>query len=364
MGHVPYRTLNDVVHEDGQLVAKLTLQGDIAVQPESHVIDFIGQVPCNAQGQRYADLINGEGPFDLTDGLVTNFRFSAMPRTPYADYYAKMTTYVHLLSGPAERLDPTVTAQRYLPVVPDDDSSVFKYLDTASSNADIVLISKKLELAKLAIVGLGGTGAYILDQVAKTPVREIHLFDGDVFRTHNAFRSPGAATIEELREGLKKVDYYTARYAPLRNGLHPNDHDITAENIAELWDMDFVFLAIDGGTTKEAIVRALESHNIPFIDTGLGVEDVGGSLLGMLRVTTSTRTQRAHVWKKHRIRFGEDDRLKDYDRNIQIADLNALNAVLAVIRWKKLFGFYLDAESEHFTLYTTDGNTLFNEDQL
>ena len=30
----------------------------------------------------------------------------------------------------------------------------------------------------------------------------------------------------------------------------------------------------------------------------------------------------------------------DYNRNIQIADLNALNAAFAVIKWKKLFGFY------------------------
>ena len=66
-GHVPYRTLNNIVRDDGQLVAKLTLQDDIAVQPENHVIDFISQAPCNAQGQRYDALINSEGPFALTD---------------------------------------------------------------------------------------------------------------------------------------------------------------------------------------------------------------------------------------------------------------------------------------------------------
>ncbi|WP_318271316.1 ThiF family adenylyltransferase [Sphingobacterium cellulitidis] len=46
----------------------------------------------------------------------------------------------------------------------------------------------KLERQKIAIIGLGGTGAYILDMVAKTPVKEIHLFDGDSFDQHNAFR--------------------------------------------------------------------------------------------------------------------------------------------------------------------------------
>ena len=52
----------------------------------------------------------------------------------------------------------------------------------------------------------------------------------------------------------------------------------------------------------------------------------------------------------------------NYARNIQIADLNALNAILAVIKWKKLFGFYVDLEREHHSTYTINGNVLMNED--
>ena len=51
-----------------------------------------------------------------------------------------------------------------------------------------------------------------------------------------------------------------------------------------------------------------------------------------------------------------------YSRNIQIAELNALNAALAVIKWKKLLGFYRDLENEHFSAYTLDGNVIVNED--
>ena len=66
---------------------------------------------------------------------------------------------------------------------------------------------------RVAIVGLGGTGSYVLDFVAKTPVQEIHLFDGDEFLTHNAFRAPGAASLEALRRKPKKVDYLAAIYS-------------------------------------------------------------------------------------------------------------------------------------------------------
>ncbi|CAN2525454.1 MULTISPECIES: hypothetical protein [Burkholderia] len=52
-----------------------------------------------------------------------------------------------------------------------------------------------------------------------------------------------------------------------------------------------------------------------------------------------------------------------YASNIQVADLNALNAVLAVIKWKKLRGFYRDLDREHHSTYTTDGNLLLNSGQ-
>jgi tRNA A37 threonylcarbamoyladenosine dehydratase len=81
-----------------------------------------------------------------------------------------------------------VTAKTFTVVDAEEEETVFKYIDTASSRAEINLIARKLELGKIAIVGLGGTGAYVLDLVAKTPVREIHLFDGDTFFQHNAFR--------------------------------------------------------------------------------------------------------------------------------------------------------------------------------
>jgi hypothetical protein len=35
----------------------------------------------------------------------------------------------------------------------------------------------------------------VLDFTAKTHVKEIHLFDGDTFFQHNAFRAPGAANL-------------------------------------------------------------------------------------------------------------------------------------------------------------------------
>ena len=87
------------------------------------------------------------------------------------------------------------------------------------------------------------------------------------------------------------------------------------------------------------------------------MELVDGSLGGILRVTASTPEKRDHVHAR-RISFAGGGANDIYSSNIQVADLNALNAVLAVIKWKKIRGFYRDLEREHHCTYTTDGNQL------
>ena len=91
------------------------------------------------------------------------------------------------------------------------------------------------------------------------------------------------------------------------------------------------------------------------------MHEADGSLLGQLRVTASTTQVRSHVHST--VPFSDGDGEDDYSRNIQIADLNALNAALAVIKWKKLMGFYVDLENEHSSYYQIDGNHLINENQ-
>jgi hypothetical protein len=201
----------------------------------------------------------------------------------------------------------------------------------------------------VAIVGLGGSGAYVLDLLAKTPIREIHLFDGDVFSQHNAFRAPGAASLAQLQAAPMKVDYFARIYGEMRNGLVPVAEYLDGDTADRLATMDFVFLCLDRNGSKRALVAALETYGIAFIDVGMGVEEADAGLIGVLRVTTSAPGMRRHVWDQGRIPFAEPGPQDLYARNIQIADLNALNAALAVLRWKKLRGFYADFEREHFS---------------
>lgn len=363
ISHVPYVTRDrEVAH--GVVVSTLSLAGDVTTTPADHVVFFIGSVPCDRGGQPLTRILHSSSESTLAPGLVINHTFSSKPPAGYPNYYDKITTYLRILTAEAQALDPDASATPFLPIADTEEDAIFNYIDSASSRAGIGAISAKLQLGKVAIVGLGGTGAYILDLVAKTPVREIHLFDNDVFIQHNAFRSPGAASVEELRKKLAKVDYFAARYAPMHRGIVPHAYRIDPSNVAQLLDMDFVFVSLDKGPVRRLLVATLQAADVPFIDAGMGVYEVDGSLAGVARVTLSSSKQKNHIDLKGRIPFADGDGNDDYSRNIQIADLNALNAALAVIRWKKLFGFYVDLEREHYSAYTVDGNHLLNEDKV
>jgi len=348
-----YLILRDVPYVNGRrevrkgiLVSTLCLAGDITQRPDTHVAYFAGEHPCRADGTQMTELVIGSAITKLGEGLVVDHTFSQKPkRGHYVDYFEKMTTYAAILVGHARAIDSTATAQTFRVDEPEEEDSPFNYLDTASSRAEINTVTRKLKLDDVAIIGLGGTGAYVLDNATKTPVRRIHIFDGDKLSTHNAFRSPGAPSLEELRQQLFKTSYFKQRYEKMHRGIVEHAYYINESNVAELRGMAFVFLCVDRAPDKQAIIARLLEWGIPFVDVGMGIYVRDGMLGGSLRVTLATPVMNSHLPRRISVGAAGDN---EYDTNIQIADLNMLNAALAVIKWKKHFGFYGDLERNTF----------------
>jgi hypothetical protein len=364
VSHVPYLDEQGRV-QYGQLVSTLNVRGDVAEYNQDHVVRFVGGKPCNRHGQPLTKLIHEPtvNPAELEPGLVAVVGMSSKPAENYRDYHDKMTSYIEMISSHARSVEPDATAVTHPATEDDDPEGPFEYNDTASSRAGIAAIAEKLRLAKVCIIGLGGTGSYVLDLVAKTPIGAIHLYDGDDLFTHNAFRAPGAASLETLRDRPKKVDYHAANYAKMKRNVVPHPQHITADNVDSLQDADFVFLTMEGNQTKRFIVDKLNEFEVPFIDVGIGLNVVRDQIQGAVQTITRTPADRHRTPERHAIAFdAADDGDNIYDSNVQVADLNALNAALAVIRWKKMFGFYGDLEDEHYSIYTIDGNHMLNED--
>lgn len=359
---IPYVTSERSI-ATGWLVSEITMDGDRTGRPSTHVMSFVGasegEFPCDADGQPLEALINQRLVQALGDGLVSSCTFSRKPAEGYANYYDKFVTYANLLYAHVQVIDRSVPLQTFPPIPAEEDESVFRYFDSMTSRARIGAVTEHIAGQRIAIIGLGGTGVYILDAVNKTPIAEIHVFDDDVFLTHNAFRSPGAATLEELQAGPLKVFYHQRTYDAMHRHVIAHRERLDGSNVALLAGFDFVFVAMDTGPAKREIFQALQELAIPFVDCGMGIYQNGTSLGGIIRTAFSHPGEADPRRIFDTASFATVD--DDYDQNIQIAELNMLNAAHAVIRWKKHFGFYQDFEHEAVSLYTIDGNHLVNE---
>ena len=359
--HIPYVNSSREI-KYGTIVTALTLAGPHrTAPPQDHTAYFCGETPCDTSGAPLTSIINSSGNQQLTATILINHFFSSKPASGnYADFHEKIRTYAEIMCAQARAVDPRVDSRPLKHARENPELSVFTYPDTNSARAGIGQLNEKFAGLRIGIVGLGGSGSYILDLIAKTPVKEIHLFDGDVFHLHNAFRAPGAAAGELLNNNeLLKVAYYHEIYSKMHKGIIMHGEFITAENSFLLAELDFVFIAVDSNKVRFLITNALVQAGTNFIDVGLGVQLVDESLLGAVRVTSACSKKNDHLSD----RIGQDEHIvNEYAHNIQIADLNCLNAVLAVIKWKKMVGFYHDLKREHNTLYFINTGKLINDD--
>lgn len=361
---VPYVTMDRKLAR-GVLICNLTLtpSGETTAAPKDHTIYFAGDTPCHRDGAPLTAIIHNSNHADLGDGLTADHYFSSKPEGTgvYNNFYDKIVAYEGHLGRPARSHDPSANARTGRKLAASAETGPFQIPDTASSRYGLGAVNRKLAIGKIAIIGLGGTGAYVLDLVSKTPVCEIHLYDGDQFLNHNVFRAPGAPEPSATKDFPTKVAYFTAIYTRLHKSVVPHPVKVTAENIDEFRGFDFVFICVDKGSARQAIAEGLHRLGIPFIDTGIGVGLEGGELDGCARVTFTPAGADWATAARY-LPFGDDDEGEDnvYDKGIQIADLNALNATLAVLRWKRSLGFYRDHRRELNAVYMVEGNMLSN----
>ncbi|MEK6344257.1 MAG: hypothetical protein V4737_10520, partial [Curtobacterium sp.] len=96
---------------------------------------------------------------------------------------------------------------------------------------------------------------------------------------------------------------------------------------------------------KPAILDWLRARNIPTIEVGMGIRDESGRLSGLV-ATVNHLPDRPEPPVS-----ASAGAANEYDRNIQVADLNSLNATLAVISWKKQLGYYAGIDHPDETVY-------------
>lgn len=360
--HIPYLNCKTEMLS-GTLAMALNTSGNTVVRPHDHTAYWIGQQPCNSDGSIVPSLVNGPRRYNLGRGLISDYYLSCYPDSTsgYKNYYDKVMVYYNTISAAALNYDKHKFLQLKGSGKVRSAGSVWRYDDTNASRAGIIGINERMLGYKVAIIGLGGTGGYLLDYLAKTEVAEIHLYDEDVFNTHNAFRAPGAPSIEQLNSQPFKVDYFGEIYGRMHTGIIPHRIRITKDNISELDDKDMVFICIDNPSVRNFISTYLADHNLSFIDSGMGLECSNDRLSGLVRVTEGFYGHYNHLKDAYgeSVTDGEEDM---YKSNIQIAELNSLAAALSIIQWKKMLGVYNDySDGSMNFIYSVSGNSITHQ---
>lgn len=351
--------------ELGAIVSKLVAVDSEVMRQEDHQIYFAGLHPHDLLGRPVSNM--GGGPKSIAlasehSDVVVQRSFSNKPSDTgkFRDHFAKIESYVAIISGPAiEKYG--VTPYTFKVDKTEVADPIFKFQDTLTSRAGIAELNCRFENEKIAIIGLGGTGAFLLDYAVKARIPEIVGFDGDDFHVHNAYRSPGKLGEAEL--GRKKAEVYQDRYEPFRHGLSLKATYITNDSAAEFEGVTFAFVCVDRGGARDEIFELLIQLGIPFIDVGMGLKQKDGPINGMMRVTFFP-TENAAELKAKNLAETSDAADNLYRDNIQIGELNALNACFAMIRYKQLRAFYRSDEATIHSLFEVADLSVVNASSI
>ncbi|WP_414617326.1 ThiF family adenylyltransferase [Yersinia intermedia] len=325
------------------------------VTQEDHQVYFSGSSPYDINGELITNLQDRQCSLTLDSAfsdVIVQRQFSNKPYkggvySLFNDFFEKIESYTAIISGPAmEVFDVTPYTFKA------DESviinSVFKVHDTLTSRAGISDLSNKFKDDVIALIGLGGTGSYLLDFIVRTPVKEIIAFDFDNYHVHNSFRSPGKLELTDFNKNKSEV--YFNRYENFRHGLKFINKKFGADCEPDIANVNFAFVCVDDGESRKEIFNLLLKSKIPFIDVGMGLNRKNDFLTGLIRTTLYPQEHAQEIIDK-----GISDLSKPqenlYSTNIQIGELNALNASFAVIKYKQFKGFYLADENIYNALF-------------
>jgi ThiF family len=324
----------------GDWISPLDLSGKTIDAPKEHQAWWRGERPHD-QNKRELRLGGGIARVTVVPDLVSDYSFSFKllengAMRLYRSFEEKVQTYLDAITAPAMAAYPEATPLRGIAVKAAAQGSPLRFPDTMSARYHMNDVSSLLRGKKVAIIGLGGTGAYILDVIVRTHLERIALFDDDKVHVHTIFRIPGF--IPNAIGGVK-VEVLARQYGQWHAGIEPVPELITPENIERLSEFDFVFVAVDDGPSRLHIVDWLSSKGIPYVDCGMGLNRSSAGLSGFVRITGTDRKAFENNVNTAHLPI-ENVKEDEYRGQAQIAELNMLNASLAVLRFKQHFGLF------------------------
>ncbi|MBC9880871.1 ThiF family adenylyltransferase [Bradyrhizobium sp. INPA01-394B] len=136
----------------------------------------------------------------------------------------------------------------------------------------------KLERLRVAVVGTGGTGSVVTQQLAYLGVRNFLLIDPDTVERTNLNRTVGATP----------RDIGNAKVAVAQRLIHSLRPDATVQSLVadvvdeaiakELTAVDFIFCCTDSHASRHLINQVSYQYGIPAIDMGVAIDATGAAV--------------------------------------------------------------------------------------
>jgi molybdopterin-synthase adenylyltransferase len=133
-----------------------------------------------------------------------------------------------------------------------------------------------LNCSRAALVGVGGGGSHIAQQLAHIGLGHFLVIDPDFIEDTNLNRLVGA-TLEDVRLGTAKVDIAERVIKSVNPSAEVVKRLVSwSEVTAELRDVDVIFACVDSMACRSELESFARRFLIPLIDIGMDVHESNG----------------------------------------------------------------------------------------
>ncbi len=130
---------------------------------------------------------------------------------------------------------------------------------------------RAFDSAVIAVVGLGGGGSHVVQQLAHLGVRHLHLFDADKAALSNMNRLVGAS-LSDVNAATPKVEISRRMIERIDPTADVTIHESIWQNAArDLRSCDIIISCVDSFVARQDLEATGRRYMIPIVDIGMDV---------------------------------------------------------------------------------------------
>ncbi len=148
-------------------------------------------------------------------------------------------------------------------------------------------IQKLLRVLNVGVIGVGGTGSAIAEQLIRLGVGTLTIVDGEKFEQSNVNRVYGSSINDDKKEKIRIVQEHAATIG-IGTTIIPENKPITFLSATEkLKDCDVIFGCTDDNWGRSILTKLAVYYPIPVFDLGVKIDSEEGKIKNIQgRVTT------------------------------------------------------------------------------